>query len=645
MPEDEKETPPQIAEKPPQIKESGFRSVFAKLRKRRIIETLAAFIGGGWLLVEVVERLLVGHYKFPEESIDLTVVSVIGALLATLVWRWFGGTEKRPGNIKVEVLLVPLTILATLSIDLTILLRIISISSKTFLIAAVTVCLGIAWIILKSLQWAAAAPVLLSGQVQKPADSPSPASAPPGKSIVVLPFADFSPQKDQEYFCDGMTEEIITDLCQIHSLRVISRNSAMTFKGTQKTTGTIGQELNVRYVLEGSVRKAGNDLRITAQLIDSKTDTHIWAEKYVGNLDDIFDLQERLARRIVEALKASLTSEEDRRLAARPISDFRAYDAWLRAKKEVWAFTKDGFDRAYQLVNQALDIVGENALLYAGLGWFHALSYDFGISHDQETLSSGERYAGRALELDPALGFAHFAMGYVRYKQGDFVAAIREARRALEQDRLPDVLWMLGFVLAEIGRIADARRFADEGVAADPLNELSRFASGAVEFFDGRFEEAATRFRDYLIKVTPGQPIIVWWLAQALAYAGRIDEAKLNFEQVAKTEAVPLSDLSALFYQALEGNRSRVQELLASNATLREAAKTDEWFPNFIAACLVQVGDNDGALEWLERAITWGFSNHRFLSEHSRFLAPLRGDPRFQALMERARKKQQAFVV
>lgn len=119
--------------------------------------------------------------------------------------------------------------------------------------------------------------------------------------------------------------------------------------------------------MEGSVRKAGNDLRITAQLTDSKTDTHIWAEKYVGNLDDIFDLQERLARRIVEALKASLTSEEDRRLAARPISDFRAYDAWLRSKKEVWAFTKDGFDRACQLVNHALDIVGENSLLYAGL--------------------------------------------------------------------------------------------------------------------------------------------------------------------------------------------------------------------------------------------------------------------------------------
>jgi len=134
-----------------------FSGFLAKLRKRHIIETLAAFIGGGWLLVEVIERLLVGHYKFPEESIDLTVISVIGALLSTLVWRWFGGTEKRPGNIKIKVLLVPLIILATLSVDLTILLRIIGISGKTFLIAAVAVCLGIGWIILKSLQWAAAA--------------------------------------------------------------------------------------------------------------------------------------------------------------------------------------------------------------------------------------------------------------------------------------------------------------------------------------------------------------------------------------------------------------------------------------------------------------------------------------------------------
>ena len=142
----------------PLPKRSGFTAFLQKLRKRRIIETLAAFIGGGWLLIEVVERLIVGHYKFPEESIDLTVVSVIGALLAILVWRWFRSTEKRPGNIKVEVLLVPLIILTTGAIDLNLILKIAGISRMTIWVGVVAFLLGVAWVVYKSLQWAAARP-------------------------------------------------------------------------------------------------------------------------------------------------------------------------------------------------------------------------------------------------------------------------------------------------------------------------------------------------------------------------------------------------------------------------------------------------------------------------------------------------------
>jgi hypothetical protein len=128
---------------------SPLRAFLRKLRKRRIIETLAAFIGGGWLLVEVVERLLVGHYKFPEESIDLTVVSVIGALLSTLIWRWFSGTEKRPGKVKVEVLIVPLAILVTLAIDLKLILQIADIPGKRLLIGIIAHCLGVVCVIFK----------------------------------------------------------------------------------------------------------------------------------------------------------------------------------------------------------------------------------------------------------------------------------------------------------------------------------------------------------------------------------------------------------------------------------------------------------------------------------------------------------------
>ena len=624
---------------------SMFSEILTKLKKRHILETLAAFIGGGWLLVEVVERLLVSHYDLPERLIDITVVSVVGALLATLVWRWFRSAEKRPGNLRVEILLVPLLILAAAAVDLAILLKIFDISGKSLFVAAVAVGLGIAWIVLKSLQWAAAAAPPLLGPIATSEEPPSPISPTPEKSIVVLPFTNISPEEGQEYFCDGMTEEIITDLSHVRELLVISRSSAMTFKGTKKTIPEIARAVNVRYVLEGSVRKAGKDLRITAQLIDAATDAHIWAEKYAGSLDDVFAIQEKVSRSIAEALKLRLTPDEERQLRSRPIPDVRAYDAYLRAYYEVWRFTPEGFDRAFRLLDQVLEQTGEYALIHAGLGWFQALAYDFGISHDPDTLARAERHATRALELDPALGLAYCALGFVRYKQGDLPAYVKLALRAVELDRNTTALWMLAFSLAETGHLAQARRFAEEAVTGDPLNIMSGFAQGAVEFFDGRFEEAASCFRRYLEIVGPDEPILLWWLAQALAYLGREDEAAPYFDKVITADARPLSALSRLWRLAAGGDREGFLKALESDTQLIETARTDEWFPNFIAACFARLGDHAGAIEWLERAVGWGFSNHRFLGELSPFLAPIRGDRRFRALLDEARRKQEALDI
>jgi TolB-like protein len=619
---------------------SPLHAFFSDLRKKKIIEILAAFIGGGWLLVEVVERLFVGHYGFPEKTIDITVVSVIGVLVATLVWRWFCGQDKRPGNIKFEVLLVPLVLLLTLAIDLAILLKVFGIPGKILPVAAVAGCLGIAWVILKLSQWAAAPSSSYAERVQAPAEPLAPTLAVPDKSIVVLPFANISPEEGQEYFCDGMTEEIIADLSHVRELLVISRSSAMTFKGTKKTIPEIAGAVNVRYV-----RKAGKDLRITAQLIDAATDAHIWAEKYAGSLEDVFAIQEKVSRSIAEALKLRLTPDEERQLRSRPIPDVRAYDAYLRAFYEVWTFTPEGFDRAFRLLDQVLEQVGEYALIHAGFSWFQALAYDFGISHDPDTLVRAERHATRALELDPALSLAHCALGYVRYKQGDLPAYVKLALRAIELDRNTTALWMLAFSLAETGHLAQARRFAEEAVTGDPLNVMSGFAMGIVEFFDGRVEEAASCFRRYLETVGPDSPILLWWLAQALAYLGREGEAAPYFDKVIATEARPLSALSRLWRLAAEGDRDGFRKAFESDTQLIETARTDEWFPNFIAACLARLGDHAGAIEWLERAVGWGFSNHHFLGELSPFLAPLRGDSRFQALLEDARRREKALDV
>ena len=255
---------------PKKGKKPFFKAFLTKLRKRRIIETLAAFIAGGWLVLEFVDRILVAHYHIREKWLDIVFFSLLAAMLCTILWRWFSGVEKRPGNVKVEVLMVPLVILVTLAIDLNLIFQIAGIPPKRLLISVVAFLLGIAWIVFKSLQWAAGIP----DAAAKKFDISKLAEIKPEKSIVVLPFANISPEEGQEYFCDGMTDEIITDLSHVHHLLVISRSSAMTLKGTKKTIPEIAQAVNVRYVLEGSVRKAGNNLRIAAQLIDSANDAH-----------------------------------------------------------------------------------------------------------------------------------------------------------------------------------------------------------------------------------------------------------------------------------------------------------------------------------------------------------------------------------
>ena len=299
-----------------------------------------------------------------------------------------------------------------MAIDLVLIFKIAGTPDKTLLIGIFALCLGIGWALLKLSQWAAAPSSSYVERVQAPAEALAPTLAVPDKFIVVLPFTDLSPQKDQEYFCDGMSEEIITDLSHVHDLLVISRSSAMTFKGTQKRVREIAQELYVHYVLEGSVRKAGNDLRITAQLIDAKNDAHLWAEKYSGTLDDVFDMQEKISRSIVDALKLRLSPEEKQRIAEKPISDLAAYECYLRANAETIRLTGDAIRRAVRYLQDALTIIGENALLYTGIAFAYLQLVNVGAEHE-ESLDQAEEYAKKALALDPEYGKAHAMLGWI----------------------------------------------------------------------------------------------------------------------------------------------------------------------------------------------------------------------------------------
>ena len=469
-------------------------------------------------------------------------------------------------------------------------------------------------------------------------------SEPPSKSIVVLPFENLSPDPENAFFADGLTEELIADLSKVRSLRVISRTSAMLLKGSRKDVPTIARELNVRYVLEGGVRRAGNNLRITAQLIDAAHDAHLWAEKYNGTLVDVFAIQEEVSRAIVDALKLTLTTDEKHRLAARMIPDVKAFDLYLLARREAYhQMTESALDHAVGLTREALDMIGPNALLYSLLAEIEFIYHDQGIHRDQESLRRGESWARKALELEPETAPALQALGSTQARKGDMVWAIHNLRRANELQTSGETLSFLAWRCSEVGLMTEARRCAGDAVSVDPLLWFCQWSHAWVALLDGDFATALGRWRDAI--ASGGEaPIKTFFLAIFAAYAGRLDEACPLFAQFAEAEPGGMSTLSSVL-SALFRRDAKAAAGLLEDRTTRDYATLDKEMSWWLAAGCSHCGWTEEALHWLANAIDLGFVNHRFLSTIDPFLAALRGEPRFQAIMERAREKQRAFEV
>jgi len=621
------------------VQRSVFGIFLGKLKRRRILETLAAFFAGGWLFYEIVERVLVLHYKFPEALLDITLVTLIAALISTILWRWFSGTEKRPGNVKVEVLVVPLVILVTLAIDLNLIFQIAGIPPKRLLISVIAFLLGIAWVVVKLYQWAAGTPDVAA----KKFDISKLAEIKLEKSIVVLPFSDLSPQKDQEYFCDGMTEEIIADLSHVHELLVISRSSAMTFKGTAKKIPEIAGELRTRYVLEGSVRKAGNDLRIAAQLIDATNDVHIWAEKYSGTLDDVFDIQEKVSRSIVKALKLMLTSEETQRIAVRPIDNIAAYECYLKANAEVNKFTSDTINRAIRYFQNALDIMGDNALLYSGMAYAHLQLVNVGVEHE-ECLARAEEFAKKALALDPGFAKGHAMLGWIAMWSNPR-AANDHLKKAFSISP-DDTLVLQGFLVyyvQEVGKIAAAARLLERLVQTDPLDFSTQWMQGGIHFYNGEYSLALPPWQK-LYDIYPENPIAQFYLAATMVYLGKLDSAFSIIDQSAS--ATPNNAFAklglVLKYAKME---DKDKTFLEMTPDFQKTCHRDITFSHHLAGIFSLLGSKEDALDWLQNAIDRGFINYPLLAEKDPWLANIRGEPRFKKLMERVKYEWEHFKV
>jgi non-specific serine/threonine protein kinase len=462
-------------------------------------------------------------------------------------------------------------------------------------------------------------------------------------SVAVLPFKDFSAAGDQEYFCDGMTEDIITKLSKIHNLKVISRTSAMRFKNTDKSIREIARELGAAAVLEGSIQKEKDEIRVNVQLIRASDDAHLWAERYDRKLESVFQVQDEISMAIASALELKLTSQERQGIAKRPIDNAAAYECYLRAYHEIRRFDERGIDRAFKNLQSGVDIIGDNALLYAGLAYACYMYVNIGV-RQEEYIDRAEAYAKKSLALDPDCPQAYKVLGdiYSAFR-GNQQEAVRQYKMALsinpnDQRALASLAWQYAIA----GKSSLASSVWDRSLRVDPLSAINSPILTIIDWLECKYELLLERCRKFHER-DPENPLAQAGHALALAYNNRFDEA---LPIIDKLEAASPSNVTARFMLLLKygmlKDRERAFQILT--ADFQETCRRDpEWSYN-VAEDLSLLGANKEALDWLENAVNRGFYNYEAM-ECDLFLENIRGEKRFKELLERAKVESARFEV
>jgi len=475
---------------------------------------------------------------------------------------------------------------------------------------------------------------------------PRPGKPAPVRSILVLPFSNVSGENDWDYFSDGLTDEVITDLSGIESLRVISRTSAMQLKGSAKDIRTIGRELSVQYILEGAIRIRGDALRLTAKLVDAGRDVNIWADKFSGELDDVLEIQEQLSRQIVGALKIKLTPGEEERLAERPIGDAHAFECYLRAKQEILQYTEEALDRALLYLDEAERIVGRNVLVLSARGQALWQYVNAGISGDRKLVERARDCARQILELEPDSPHGHRLTGLIAVSEGNPQDAVRHLKLALAKDpNDSDTLAWLLACYAFVGHAQAAVPIADRLLRIDPLTPIYQCLPGVLWLMAGDLDRAIPPF-EKAHRLEPSNPIVRLMYGQALAVAGRTEEGLELLDDLAADEAAGptlFGQIGAFLAAALRGERDKAASILGADAAA--AARKDPEYSWMIAQCHALLGDAEAAIDWLGSAVEQGFINHPLLAEHDPFLDSLRGEPAFQEILAGVEESWNAFEV
>ncbi len=467
------------------------------------------------------------------------------------------------------------------------------------------------------------------------------------ESLAVLPLQNLSGDPAQEYFADGMTEALISNLAQIHALRVISRTTVMRYKGSSKPLPEIARELGVDAVIEGSVIRAGERVRVTAQMIEAATDRHLWAKEYDRDLRDVLALQSEVARAIAGEIQIEVTPEVRARLAQTPSVNPEAYDAFLRGRALSRRENREDNGAAIELLEQAVALDPSFATAHAELGRvYRARGFLF---TPEEKLWEQKAFAevDRALQLDPASADAHLTRGLLLWTPSQgfrHEEAIREFRRAIDlKPSLDEAHHQLGMVYLHVGLLGEALKSAEEAVTLNPGNTLALYRIGVVKLYQGKYQQALDVFERTPADANPA--LVTYQTAWTLFYLGR------------KKEALAVTESYLAKHPEDEGGLcTGIQALLAAGAgdargaeeKIRKALALGKGYGHFhhtaynVASAYALLNRPREALQWAEIAVRDGLPCYPLLEKDPNF-ERIRGDAGFVAFMARQKAQWERF--
>lgn len=573
---------------------------FSELRRRNVLRAAAFYAAAGWLLVQIATQVF-PVFDIPAWAMRMVVLAVIVGFPFAMLFSWF--YEFTPQGLKREA-----EVERSQSI-------MHSTGKKLDRAIIATLTLAVALLLIDKFALHRA---------------PTESAGAPDKSIAVLPFTDLSPNHDQEYFSDGMAEEILNALAQVQDLKVAGRTSSFYFKGKNENLHAIGQTLGVANILEGSVRKQGDKVRITAQLINASDDSHLWSHEYDGSMNDVFELQESIARAITEQLKVMLVSDQKTRFAMKAAPNAEAYQQYLRGEYFWHQRGYQNLQNAVVAFKAALAIDQNYADAWAGLARTYAILPEYYSAEattseaPPETVADALDAADRALKLEPALTSALLARAYIRgarrYEWANSETDFRAVIAANPRDSTAHQWY--GEMLVYQRRLSDADAQFEAALKIDPLSPVAQHLSGFSLMFQKKYE-AALPFFDETLRISPGFVFAAAWKVLCLAKLQRFDEAMAAANALNGQHR----DLMVAFVTAMRDESKRD----AIVALLREKGpKTDMLSPIRMA----MLGRNELAIDALEEMARLHAPFVAYANANPEFDA-VRNDPRFQALMHR----------